>query len=230
MTVGIMVGLTLSVVWLSSYAFEWLSQLDDARRLATEGYLEDCNSLAKVPLPSMFEPATKYLSIIIPAFNEEDRLPNFLDETMSYLRKRAARERSFTYEIILVDDGSRDGTSAVGFSYVKKYSIDVFRVIRQRNRGKGAAVRKGMQCARGELLLMVDADGATKLPDFEKLESQAFDLMSRRSALSGGGSITSAGSYWRSEEDQAVAGAGAVSYTHLDVYNQTLAIECPPPC
>jgi dolichyl-phosphate beta-glucosyltransferase len=76
-------------------------------------------------------------------------------------------------KIIIVDDGSKDNTAKVGFEYVKKYTLDVVRVLKQVvNQGKGAAVRKGMLCSRGQLLLMLDADGATKITDLEKLESQ----------------------------------------------------------
>ncbi|GAB2300111.1 hypothetical protein Dimus_034150 [Dionaea muscipula] len=134
---------------------------------------EDPNSLNPVPCPSIFDPAEKYLSLIVPAFNEEHRLPGALDETMNYLRQRVEKEKSFSYEVVIVDDGSSDGTKRVAFEYVKKYRIDNVRVILLgRNHGKGEAIRKGMLHSRGELLLMLDADGATKINDLEKLEDQ----------------------------------------------------------
>ncbi|KAJ1685152.1 hypothetical protein LUZ63_016542 [Rhynchospora breviuscula] len=143
------------------------------RTAASDSFFEDPSSLAKVPCPSIFDPAEKYISLIIPAYNEEDRLPSALDETLNYLQHRSAAEKSFSYEVLIVDDGSRDHTSRVAFGYVKKYKIDNVRVLLLgKNHGKGEAIRKGMLHSRGELLLMLDADGATKLTDLEKLESQ----------------------------------------------------------
>ncbi|KAJ4769977.1 Dolichyl-phosphate beta-glucosyltransferase [Rhynchospora pubera] len=148
--------------------------LDHIRRDGyRDSFFEDPSSLSKVPCPSIFDPAEKYISLIIPAYNEEDRLPSALDETLNYLQHRSAAEKSFSYEVLIVDDGSRDHTSRVAFDYVKKYKIDNVRVLLLgKNHGKGEAIRKGMLHSRGELLLMLDADGATKLTDLEKLESQ----------------------------------------------------------
>ncbi|RVW49519.1 Dolichyl-phosphate beta-glucosyltransferase [Vitis vinifera] len=76
-------------------------------------------------------------------------------------------------QVVIVDDGSADGTNRVAFDFVKKYTIDNVRVILLgRNYGKGEAIRQGMLHSRGELLLMLDADGATKVTDLEKLENQ----------------------------------------------------------
>ncbi|KAK8677265.1 hypothetical protein V6N13_142813 [Hibiscus sabdariffa] len=134
---------------------------------------EDPKSLKQVPCPNIFDPAEKYLSLIIPAFNEEHRLPGALDETMNYLQQRAGNDKSFSYEVLIIDDGSRDGTKRVAFDFVKKYGVNNVRVILLgKNHGKGEAIRKGMLHSRGELLLMLDADGATKVTDLEKLENQ----------------------------------------------------------
>ncbi|KAF6153831.1 hypothetical protein GIB67_001064 [Kingdonia uniflora] len=136
-------------------------------------FFEDPNSLKQVQFPSIYDPAEKYISLIIPAFNEEHRLPAYLDEIMNYFQKRVAKEQTFSYEVLIVDDGSSDGTNKVAFEFIRKYSIDKVRVILLgRNHGKGEAIRKGMLHSRGELLLMLDADGATKITDLEKLEHQ----------------------------------------------------------
>ncbi|KAL6977363.1 dolichyl-phosphate beta-glucosyltransferase, partial [Sarracenia purpurea var. burkii] len=75
--------------------------------------------------------------------------------------------------VVIVDDGSADGTKKVAFDFVRKYTVENVRVILLgRNHGKGEAIRKGMLHSRGELLLMLDADGATKVNDLEKLENQ----------------------------------------------------------
>ncbi|KAB2010705.1 hypothetical protein ES319_D10G259800v1 [Gossypium barbadense] len=92
---------------------------------------------------------------------------------MNYLKKREAKDKSFSYEVLIVDDGSRDGTKRVAFDFVKKYGVDKVRaILLGKNHGKGEAIRKGMLHSRGELLLMLDADGATKVTDLEKLENQ----------------------------------------------------------
>ncbi|KAG1365779.1 dolichyl-phosphate beta-glucosyltransferase [Cocos nucifera] len=147
------------------------------RTADSDSFFEDPNSLKKVPCPSICDPAEKYISLIIPAFNEEHRLPGALIETMNYLQQRSTVEKSFSYEVLIVDDGSTDRTSKVAFDFVRKYKIDNVRVILLgRNHGKGEAIRKGMLHSRGELLLMLDADGATKVTDLEKLETQIHAL------------------------------------------------------
>ncbi|KAI3470709.1 hypothetical protein Pfo_027372 [Paulownia fortunei] len=134
---------------------------------------EDPNSLKPVTCPHILDPAEKYISLIIPAYNEEYRLPGALDETLNYLQERAAKDKSFSYEVVIVDDGSADGTKRVAFDFVKRYTVENVRVVLLgRNHGKGEAIRKGMLHSRGELLLMLDADGATKVSDLEKLENQ----------------------------------------------------------
>ncbi|KAK4353717.1 hypothetical protein RND71_025911 [Anisodus tanguticus] len=126
-----------------------------------------------VPCPHIFDPAEKYISLVIPAYNEEHRLPGALDETLNYLQQRAANDKTFTYEVIIVDYGSTDGTKRVAFEFVKRFSVDNVRVILLgKKHGKGEAIRKGMLHSRGELLLMFDADGATRVDDLEKLENQ----------------------------------------------------------
>ncbi|KAL3521096.1 hypothetical protein ACH5RR_019245 [Cinchona calisaya] len=152
--------------------------------------LEEPNSLKQVPCPHIFDPAEKYLSLIIPAYNEENRLPGALDETLSYLQQRAAKDKSFTYEVIIIDDGSADGTKRVAFDYVKRYLVENVRVILLgRNHGKGEAIRKGMLHSHGELLLMLDADGATKVTDLEKLENE-IHVVARKDCEVGPGDST----------------------------------------
>ncbi|CAL8401211.1 unnamed protein product [Boreogadus saida] len=123
-------------------------------------------------LPSIHDPASKELSVIVPAYNEELRMPSMLEEAMDYLEKRRKRQPSFTYEVLVVDDGSSDRTSEVAFQYTNKFGADKVRVLTLvKNRGKGGAVRMGAMSCRGRLILMADADGATKFADYEKLEA-----------------------------------------------------------
>jgi dolichyl-phosphate beta-glucosyltransferase len=99
------------------------------------------------------------ISIIIPAFNEEKRLPSTLKTVQAFL---ACGDWEFS-EIVLVDDGSRDGTVAVA-------QAAGVRVVRNpANRGKGFSVRNGMLQARGEWALFSDADLSSPIEELEKL-------------------------------------------------------------
>lgn len=104
------------------------------------------------------------LSIVIPAYNEADRLPSYLARILTYLD-----EERIDAEIIVVDDGSRDGTAAVVTEFSRVH--DRVRLISlPRNRGKGHAVRTGMLVAAGNLALFADADGATPIEELKRLE------------------------------------------------------------
>uniref|UniRef100_A0A452VHZ7 ALG5 dolichyl-phosphate beta-glucosyltransferase n=1 Tax=Ursus maritimus TaxID=29073 RepID=A0A452VHZ7_URSMA len=131
----------------------------------------------KETLPSIWDSPTKRLSVVVPSYNEEKRLPVMMDEALDYLEERQKQDPTFTYEVIVVDDGSKDQTSKVAFKYCQKYGSDKVRVITLvKNRGKGGAIRMGIFSSRGEKILMADADGATKFPDVEKLEKGLNDL------------------------------------------------------
>ncbi|GMH44075.1 hypothetical protein BSKO_12009 [Bryopsis sp. KO-2023] len=127
-----------------------------------------------VSSPSLFSEPTKFLSVVFPAYEEEDRLPSTLQETFDYLsRRRSQRGSGFSFEIIVVDDGSRDGTSARALEFSKKHGTDYVRVLKlEKNVGKGAAVREGMLRCRGAICLFADSDAATEFSDIEKLEAQ----------------------------------------------------------
>ncbi|XP_006814586.1 dolichyl-phosphate beta-glucosyltransferase-like [Saccoglossus kowalevskii] len=147
--------------------------MPNLKRYDSEKYFKDPNrGGSKKEFPSIQDKATKNLSVIVPSYNEEERLPTMLDETLAFLEERLKKESSLTFEIIVVDDGSRDKTSKVALDYSKKYGIDKVRVLTlAKNRGKGGAVRLGVLSARGEYILFADADGATNFPDIVKLES-----------------------------------------------------------
>ncbi|XP_021749548.1 dolichyl-phosphate beta-glucosyltransferase-like [Chenopodium quinoa] len=183
-------ALLVVIAIISIIFFEAYNRRFNNSHVEGEAIFEDPNSLNKVPCPSIFDPAEKYISLIIPAFNEEHRLPSALEETINYLQQRGEKDKSFTYEVILVDDGSVDGTKRVAFDFVRKYKVENVRVLLLgRNYGKGEAIRKGMLHSRGELLLMLDADGATKVNDLEKLENQILTVAGKETDVnaSGGG-------------------------------------------
>jgi len=104
-------------------------------------------------------------SVVIPAYNEELRLPTYLGEVIAYFDGRDE-----PYEILVVDDGSRDETAArVLDAQAAHASVTLHRLAT--NHGKGFAVRAGMRAARGELRLMADADGATPIGEVKRLEA-----------------------------------------------------------
>ncbi|CAF2383994.1 unnamed protein product [Rotaria sp. Silwood2] len=147
-------------------------------RSDNEKYFQDPITKSRKPFPSLKDPHSKYLSVIIPAYKEVERLPAMIKDTMDYLEQRQANDSSFTYELIIVDDGSPDKTSEVALIFSTQYGTDIVRVLTfDANRGKGGAVRMGVLSARGQWILFADADGATKFSDFTKLERSALKAM-----------------------------------------------------
>jgi glycosyltransferase involved in cell wall biosynthesis len=103
------------------------------------------------------------LSVVIPAYNEEQRLLPTLERLHAHLAARALR-----YEILVVDDGSRDGTAALVERAME--TITHLSLVRQSpNRGKGAAVRRGMLTARGQIRVMWDADSSMPPEELPRL-------------------------------------------------------------
>lgn len=100
------------------------------------------------------------LSVVIPAYNEALRLPRYLNEVIKYLKAKRIKS-----EIIVVDDGSRDSTGAI----IERQFKSVRLIHLYENFGKGAAVREGVLAARGQRVLIADADGATPIAEYAKL-------------------------------------------------------------
>lgn len=115
-------------------------------------------------------------TLIIPAYNEEERLPRFLDDLVR-LRRNAP---DILTEILLVDDGSTDNTASVAER--ARDRLPNLRVIRQpRNIGKGRAVQRGVREARSDAMVFMDADGATEASELPKL----LNLLRRHPIVSG---------------------------------------------
>ena len=104
-----------------------------------------------------------YLSVIIPAYNEAERIPKTLLDVDAYLAAQ-----SYPYEIIVVNDGSRDATASVVTAmagFVRNLRlIDV-----KENRGKGSVVQTGMLAAKGDVRLFMDADNSTSVDQVEHM-------------------------------------------------------------
>ena len=108
-------------------------------------------------------PKAPELSIVIPAYNEELRLPATLERIAAYL-KTSGREA----EVLVVDDGSKDRTAAVAESFRDK--VPALRVVPNGvNRGKGFSIRHGVQEARGQFVLFTDADLSAPIEEADKL-------------------------------------------------------------
>ncbi|NJN68617.1 MAG: glycosyltransferase family 2 protein [Chloroflexaceae bacterium] len=102
-----------------------------------------------------------YLSIVIPAYNEERRLPQTLASIKGYLD-----QQPYEAEVLVVDDGSSDATASLA------EQCPGVQVLRRDHRGKGFAVRAGALAARGEYVLITDADLAVPIEEWEKLQER----------------------------------------------------------
>lgn len=101
-----------------------------------------------------------YLSIIIPAYNEANRIQGSIIKIIEYLSLKP-----YDWEIIVVDDGSKDGT----FEILQHYQEKVKVLIQDKNYGKGAAVRRGMLESKAKYRIFTDADLSTPIKEIEKV-------------------------------------------------------------
>jgi dolichyl-phosphate beta-glucosyltransferase len=105
------------------------------------------------------------LSIVIPAYNEEQRLPRTIEQIERYLDGRR-----LDYELIIVDDGSSDGTRQVMDAAAQRNGKIRLEAL-PANRGKGRALATGVGVAKGDEVLVTDADLSTPIEELEKLEA-----------------------------------------------------------
>ncbi|KAF9061957.1 glycosyltransferase family 2 protein [Rhodocollybia butyracea] len=159
---------------------------------SSETFYRSAKSPTKpLPLTQLDDAATVDLSVIIPAYNEVERLPIMLEQTIAHLEsvndqrrnspkkgkwtktnsKEESKSRPRTYELLIIDDGSTDKTPELSLSLAQSTypQIDIKIISMAQNQGKGAVVRHGMLYSGGRQLLMVDADGATRFEDLEPL-------------------------------------------------------------
>ncbi|CAD6447745.1 6fff2b23-dc70-4308-b765-b575f43b6525 [Sclerotinia trifoliorum] len=130
------------------------------------------------------EPASIEMSLVVPAYNEEERLTGMLEEAVSVLdntygRISRGKGTGTGYEILLVNDGSKDKTVQIALDFSRKNNLhDVLRIVTlEENRGKGGAVTHGMRHVRGEYAVFADADGASRFTDLGKLVAGAKKVM-----------------------------------------------------
>ncbi|MEQ8820110.1 MAG: glycosyltransferase family 2 protein [Sumerlaeia bacterium] len=128
---------------------------------------------AAEPIPAAEEPvsdpapkrrtAAPAISIVVPAYNEEERLPATIAAIRSYLNGQP-----WSWELLVVDDGSSDGTAAAAREALA--GDDRCALLRNpKNRGKGASIKRGMLAARGHLRLFTDADNSTPIEELDRL-------------------------------------------------------------
>lgn len=115
---------------------------------------------------------TPFLSIVIPAHNEEDRLPNTLEKIYKFLETQ-----DFLYEVIIVENGSSDHTLELAQEFAQ--SRPTLRVLQEQKRGKGNAVKRGMLEAHGDYRFICDADLSMPIEELLKFippALQQFDI------------------------------------------------------
>jgi glycosyltransferase involved in cell wall biosynthesis len=103
------------------------------------------------------------LSVVIPCYNEEENLKrDVLGEVYSFLKKQ-----EYSWEVIISDDGSSDNSLQISTDFAKKHSG--FRVLKNKHGGKPWAVWKGVEAAKGEIILFTDMDQSTPIGEIEKI-------------------------------------------------------------
>ncbi len=115
---------------------------------------------------------TPFLSLIIPAYNEEHRLPSTLNQVIAFLEKQP-----YTHEIVVVDNASQDQTGKIIDDYSRGYAP--VRKLYERQPGKGAAIQKGMLSTTGQYRFMCDADLSMPIGELNRFlppELEGFDL------------------------------------------------------
>jgi dolichyl-phosphate beta-glucosyltransferase len=105
------------------------------------------------------------LSIVVPCYNEEQRLPRTIEQIQRYLDAKGTG-----YELILVDDGSADGTRLIMDAAAERHRAVRVEAL-PHNRGKGRALAVGVDAAKGDEILLTDADLSTPIEELDKLQA-----------------------------------------------------------
>ncbi len=104
-----------------------------------------------------------YISIIIPAYNEEKKIADTLTIIVEYLN-----QKRWNAEILVIEDGSKDNTAKI-IREIAQHHDCIHLIQNNINKGKGYSVKQGVLAARGEFILFTDADNSTPIEEVEKL-------------------------------------------------------------
>lgn len=179
----------------------WAAEKEAAKQKAAK----EPGTKVVIPPQMPIEPATLFLSVVVPAYNEEERLEGMLEEAVDFLQTEygaahdgpKGQEQQKGWEILVVSDGSTDGTVKKALDFAKEHQLSQhpipkpgpwsssgdnkelhsthiphgsIRVITlEENRGKGGAVTHGMRHVRGQYIVFADADGASRFSDLKNL-------------------------------------------------------------
>jgi len=99
------------------------------------------------------------ITILIPCYNEENRLPETLDQIKEYIKNKKE-----DFEIIVIDDGSSDNTVKL----VEEFDLEIKILENKKNRGKGYSIKRGMLESSGDFTLFMDADSSTRIKELDK--------------------------------------------------------------
>ncbi|KAF2107225.1 putative dolichyl-phosphate beta-glucosyltransferase [Lophiotrema nucula] len=162
-------------------------------KFAAQKELARRNGKAKAP---EIEAAELFMSVVVPAYNEEERLGGMLEEAVAYLQEEYGSNGrdggKLVWEILIVSDGSTDGTIDKALDFARSHQLSLHPIpekgpwkqqkegrhiphgsirviVLEENRGKGGAVTHGMRHARGQYVVFADADGASLFSDLGKL-------------------------------------------------------------
>jgi glycosyltransferase involved in cell wall biosynthesis len=125
--------------------------------------------------------STPQVSVVIPCHNERTRLPPTLAELRAYFEARPGR-----FEIIVVDNGSTDGTAEMATEFLQPLGLAGVVLASRQNAGKGAAVRRGMLAASGRIVLFTDADLSTPIGELRQSGVATRSPRRRRPSSPGG--------------------------------------------
>ena len=179
----------------------WLDKWAAEKELAKKEAAKAPGTKVVIPTQMQIEEAELFMTVVVPAYNEEERMGGMLEEAVDYLQSQyegtKGSDEEKGWEILIVSDGSTDGTVDKALEFAKEHQLSEhpvpvagpwtkngtkmtlpsthiphgsIRVITlEENRGKGGAVTHGMRHARGQYIVFADADGASRFSDLAKL-------------------------------------------------------------
>lgn len=159
-------------------------------------------------------------SLVIPAYNEAGRIAETLADLAEYLQTETARQ--WSWQVIVVCDGCRDGTHAVVSRFADKLPLQV--ISYPVNRGKGYAVRQGIARSTGHIVTFMDADGAVPVHEWERLAAPV--LMKTADVVIGSRRATDATVYPRQSAYRTILGRCFALYTRLVLNLRFLDTQC----